>query len=78
MLMTARLVPTLKRLALAGLVVAALPAAASAAGTPEQRRACRADAMRLCREFIPNVKRITACMEQNVDKLTPACRAQFR
>ncbi|AXK83328.1 hypothetical protein DW352_24075 [Pseudolabrys taiwanensis] len=68
-------------LALAALLAGAVPAAARAAssqGTAEQRRACRADAMRLCREFIPNVKRITACMERNVDKLSPPCRAQFR
>ena len=49
-----------------------------AAGTPEQRRACKQDAMRLCREFVPDVKRITACMERNVDKLSPLCRTQFR
>lgn len=51
---------------------------AHAAGTPEQRRACKQDAMRLCREFVPNVKRITACMERNVDKLSPLCRTQFK
>jgi len=51
---------------------------AQAAGTPEQRRACRQDAFRLCHEVIPNVKRITACMETNIRKLSPACRAQFR
>lgn len=49
-----------------------------AAGTPEQRRACREDAMRLCRQFVPDVKRITACMEKNVRKLSPLCRKQFR
>lgn len=51
---------------------------AHAAGTPEQRRACRADAFRLCREAIPNVSRVTACMEKNIKKLSPLCRAQFR
>ncbi|ETR76614.1 hypothetical protein X566_02425 [Afipia sp. P52-10] len=51
---------------------------AHAAGTLEQRRACRADAMRFCRQFVPNVPKITACMEQNIKKLSPACRAQFR
>ena len=65
----------------AALVVFVLLASASstfAAGTPEQRRACREDAMRLCRKFIPNVKRITACMEQNLDQLSPECRKQFK
>jgi hypothetical protein len=51
---------------------------AFAAGTLEQRRACRQDAFRLCREAIPNVKRITTCMEHNIRRLSPACRAQFK
>ena len=51
---------------------------AQAAGTPEQRRACRKDAMTFCREFVPDVKRITACMEKNVKKLSPLCRTQFK
>ncbi|MEW6643841.1 MAG: hypothetical protein AB1586_25260 [Pseudomonadota bacterium] len=57
--------------------IMALASAAQAAGTPEQRRACRADAMRLCRDAVPNVPRITACMEKNKAKLSPSCRAQF-
>ncbi|MGO4715243.1 hypothetical protein [Bradyrhizobium sp. 2TAF24] len=52
--------------------------AAQAAGTPEQRRACRADAFRLCKDAIPDVPRITACMDKNKAKLSPACRAQFK
>ena len=52
--------------------------AAHAAGTLEQRRACRADAKKFCREYIPNVRRITACMEANKQRLSPACRAQFK
>jgi hypothetical protein len=58
--------------------LAATPGAAHAAGTPEQRRACRSDAMRLCRNYIPNVGRITACMQRNIRRLSPACRSQFR
>jgi len=64
-------------LALAALTVMT-SSLAQAAGTPEQRRACRSDAMRLCRQFVPNVQKITACMERNVRKLSPACRAHFR
>lgn len=59
-------------------LLAAAPSTADAAGTPEQRRACRQDAMRFCREFVPDVKRITACMQKNVRKLSPLCRRQFR
>jgi len=51
---------------------------AHAVGTPEQRRACRADAMKFCREFVPNVKKITACMEANKHQLSPLCRTQFK
>ena len=50
---------------------------AQAAGTAQDRRACRSDAMRLCREFIPNTQRITACMRRNMAQLSPACQAQF-
>lgn len=57
--------------------VALLASSAHAAGTPEQRRACRKDAMTLCREFVPNVKKITACMEAKKVRLSPLCRAQF-
>ena len=53
-------------------------ASAHAAGTPEQRRACRKDAMTFCREFAPNVKKITACMEANKARLSPVCRTQFK
>jgi type II secretory pathway component PulL len=66
-------------LAAAGVLLAAASVAqAQSQGTPEQRRACRKDAMKFCREFIPDVKRITACMEKNVRKLSPLCRTQFR
>ncbi len=64
---------------LATLAVTALAGGAHAnSGTAEQRRACRADAMKLCREFVPNVRNITACMERNKRHLSPACRAQFK
>jgi type II secretory pathway component PulL len=69
------------RLAAASVTVVILVATSGqsqAAGTPEQRRACRADAMKLCRNYIPNVKRITACMERNLSKLSPLCRTQFK
>lgn len=59
-------------------ILVAISGPSQAAGTPEQRRACRADAMKLCRDDIPNVKRITACMERNLSKLSPLCRTQFK
>jgi hypothetical protein len=60
----------------AGTLLAAC--SAHAAGTPEQRRACRKDAMTLCREFLPDVPKITACMEAKKAQLSPACRTQFK
>jgi hypothetical protein len=47
-------------------------------GTPEQRRACKNDAFRLCRDTIPDVPRITECMHKNQKKLSPACKAFFK
>jgi hypothetical protein len=50
---------------------------ASAEGTAQQRSACMGDAFRFCREDIPNVVRIEACLLQNRDRLHPACQAEF-
>jgi len=51
---------------------------ANAAGTSGQRRACRADAMHFCKEFVPHVSKITACMKRNLKRLSPQCQAQFK
>lgn len=67
----------LRSLILSSCVLLTGAAAAHAAGTAADRRACRSDAMRLCREFIPNTQRITACMRRNMAQLSPACQAQF-
>jgi len=56
----------------------AASAALASQGTLEQRRACRQDAMTFCRKDVPDVRKITACMERNLRRLSPACRAQFR
>jgi len=70
---------TTARIACAAIaLLAAVPATAHGAGTPDQRRACRQDAMKYCRQFVPDVRRITACMERNIRKLSPPCRKQFR
>ncbi len=44
-------------------------------GTPEEQAACQPEVFRLCREFIPDVPKITACLKREVRSLTPACRA---
>lgn len=68
----------LTKIIFSGAAAALLASSAHAAGTPDQRRACRRDAMTFCREFVPDVKRITACMEQNVSQLSPLCQTQFK
>ncbi|PQV48029.1 hypothetical protein [Paraburkholderia sp. BL21I4N1] len=57
---------------------AALAGPANAASRDEQSKACRGDAMHFCAAEIPNEDKITACMKQHVDELSPACRAMFK
>lgn len=63
------------------LLIGAITLAASSAGafeaTQEQREACTPDAFRLCSNEIPDIPRVTACMEANKNNLSPACRAVF-
>ena len=51
---------------------------AGRAYTPEQEQACTGDAFRLCSAEIPDVERVTACMDRKRSQLSPGCRAQFR
>ncbi|MFM0594255.1 hypothetical protein PQQ68_14600 [Paraburkholderia dilworthii] len=62
----------------AGLLAVAAAAPANAASRDEQSKACRGDAMHFCAAEIPNEDKITACMKQHVDELSPACRAMFK
>jgi hypothetical protein len=49
----------------------------SQAYTFEQQQMCAGDAMRLCAADIPDVGRITTCMERQRDALSDGCRAVF-
>jgi hypothetical protein len=49
----------------------------SQAYTLEQQEMCSGDAMRLCASEIPNVERITTCMERQRELLSDRCRAVF-
>jgi hypothetical protein len=49
----------------------------SQAYTMEQQEMCSGDAMRLCSSEIPNVERITACMERQREYLSDGCKAVF-
>src|SRR5712675_1936233 len=62
--------------AISGLVlaVAFAPAPAAAQGTPEQQQACTPDVMRLCSAVVPDVAKITVCMNHNWKSVSPACR----
>jgi hypothetical protein len=53
------------------------PAAQAEQGTPEQRRACRADVYRLCAGEIPHVRATTACRRRSRSSLSEACSAVF-
>jgi hypothetical protein len=56
----------------------ALWSEASHAYTFEEQQACSGDAFRLCSSEIPDVERVTACMVQNREQLSPGCRVFFR
>jgi hypothetical protein len=62
----------------ASLMALGSAASADAASRDDQAKACRGDAMHFCAADIPNEDKITACMKQHVDELSPACRAMFK
>jgi len=43
--------------------------------TETQRNACKPDVYRWCKWYIPSRAGITYCLNQNIEKLSPACRA---
>jgi hypothetical protein len=59
-------------------VAGAIWATPSHAYTADQQQLCTGDAFRLCSSEIPNVDRVTACMVQNQDSLSPGCAQFFR
>ena len=38
------------------------------------KAACMPDAMRLCRDAVPNVQNVLMCFDQNRDKISNRCR----
>jgi len=61
------------RSAIATLIAATVTVPALAEGTPQQRRACTPDVMRLCKAEIPDHARITACLIAKRSSLSEAC-----
>ena len=76
-----RVVPVLIALQAAATVLLLVamcgPLRAEEEGTFAQRRACKPDVFRLCKEFIPNRSAITSCLQRNKPRLSPDCRAVF-
>lgn len=62
----------------AGLLALGATVTTHAATRDEETKACRGDAMHFCASDIPNEDKITACMKQHVNELSPACRAMFK
>jgi hypothetical protein len=61
--------------AILGLLGAAAlaPAPALAQVSPEVQQACTPDVMRLCNEFVPDVAKITACMNRKRAQVSATC-----
>jgi len=49
----------------------------AAAYTQADADACTPDAFRLCGAAIPDATRVQQCLEQNMRRLSPACRSVF-
>lgn len=52
-----------------------LPPFLTPRGTPEDQRACRPDAQRLCKEVIGNDDAVLRCFQANRPKLSAPCEA---
>jgi hypothetical protein len=52
-----------------------LPPFLTPRGTPEDQRACRPDAVRLCKEVIDNDDQVLRCFQTRRQLLSPACEA---
>jgi hypothetical protein len=50
-----------------------VPAAASAE-TPDEQNACMGDAFNICGHAIPDRDRVAACLAQNMNRISIACR----
>jgi hypothetical protein len=50
----------------------------NAQGSPEEQQACTPDAMRLCADAIPDVPKVTACMNAKYSQLSRPCQIAMR
>jgi len=61
------------RIALALVFFTLVPAAASAE-TQDEQNACMNDAFNICGHAIPDRDRVAACLAQNMNRISVACR----
>ena len=52
-----------------------LPPFLTPRGTPEDQRACRPDAVRLCKDVMGNNDEVLRCFQANRPQLSPPCAA---
>ena len=67
----------MRKLILYSLLLAFAASPASAQGTAQERSDCMGDALRFCSSDIPFVEEIESCLQQNMARLSPACRREF-
>ena len=77
MLIDRRVVRKLRLVSGVAFCLAMLPLTARAFTYEDQRRLCMGDAFRLCSSEIPDVARITACMQRQRANLSEGCRRVF-
>ncbi len=65
------------RWGMATALLLAIPVAALAQGTPEQREACTPDAFRLCTAYMPDPDRVAACLRASGPRLSRPCYDVF-
>jgi hypothetical protein len=68
-----------KKIALVVALLVASSATASFAqglfeGTRQEQAACRPDVNRYCKEFVPDVFRVLACLQSHRPRISRACR----
>ena len=76
--MTKTTLPVILLAVVGGTFAHAAPAETDKPGySIEDVTACSPDAMRLCRDKIPDLDAIQDCMKAHYEKLRPACKARF-
>ena len=60
--------------ALALTFFALIPTVASSAETQDEQNACMGDAFSVCGHAIPDRDRVAACLAQNLNRISVACR----